>query len=106
MRQSADPSRPNGRCSPKGSRLSSSLSVRRLKESRLGHRRSAWRGSGVAIRVAVQERQRFFREGLAMVLSTEPDVEVVASVATAAELVTACEADRPDVVLLEVDAEE
>ena len=58
-----------------------------------------------AIKVAVQERQRFFREGLEMVLAGEPDIEVVGAVASATELVSVCEAGRPDVVLLEIDAD-
>jgi DNA-binding NarL/FixJ family response regulator len=60
----------------------------------------------MAVRVAIQDRQRFFREGLAMVLGGEPDVEVVAAVATASEVTRACEDERPDVVLLELDADE
>ena len=60
----------------------------------------------MAVRVAVQERQRFFREGLAMVLGGEPDLEVVGASRTASELSRLCEDERPDVVLLEIDADE
>jgi DNA-binding NarL/FixJ family response regulator len=60
----------------------------------------------MAARVAVQDRQRFFREGLAMVLGGEPDIEIVAAVASALDLTRACEDERPDVVLLELDADE
>ena len=55
------------------------------------------------LRIAVQDRQRLFRDGLAMVLDGEPDLTVVATAATAGELVTAA-ADQPiDVVVLELD---
>jgi DNA-binding NarL/FixJ family response regulator len=55
-------------------------------------------------RVAVQARQRLFRDGLAMYLEAEPDLEVVGTAATAAELTRLCEEQRPDVVVLEADA--
>jgi DNA-binding NarL/FixJ family response regulator len=55
------------------------------------------------LRVAVQDRQRLFRDGLAMVLGNEPDLEVVATATTAAELVSAAGAHDVDVVVLELD---
>jgi DNA-binding NarL/FixJ family response regulator len=55
-------------------------------------------------RVVVQERHRLFREGVALILGAEPDMEVVATAADARELVAACEEHRPDAVILEVDA--
>lgn len=55
------------------------------------------------LRVAVQDRQRLFRDGLAIALSAEPDVEVVASAATGTELVAAATDADLDVVVLEVD---
>jgi DNA-binding NarL/FixJ family response regulator len=56
-----------------------------------------------ALRIAVQDRLRLFRDGLAIVLDGEPDLTVVATAATASELVTAT-ADQPiDVVVLELD---
>ncbi len=54
-------------------------------------------------RVAVQQRQRLFREGLAMFLGRHPDIEVVGTARTGGELVHLCDEQRPDVVLLEVD---
>jgi DNA-binding NarL/FixJ family response regulator len=60
----------------------------------------------MAVRIAVQERQRFFREGLAMVLAGEPDLDVVGAVRAASELNRVCEDERPDVVLLEIDVDE
>ena len=62
------------------------------------------RRDGRALRVAVQDRQRLFRDGLAIVLSAEPDVEVVAASATAAELVAAAADADLDIVVLELDA--
>src|SRR4051812_6256584 len=59
----------------------------------------------VTIRVVVQERQRFFREGLMMVLDDEPDLEVVATAETAADLTRACDEHKPDLVLVELDAD-
>lgn len=57
------------------------------------------------IRVAVQERQRFLREGLSIVLGEEPDIEVVGAAGTAADLVELCERIRPNVVVLELDCD-
>lgn len=54
-------------------------------------------------RVAIQDRQRLFRDGMALLLATEPDIEVCAIAATAAELVTLCEGQQVDIVLLELD---
>jgi DNA-binding NarL/FixJ family response regulator len=54
-------------------------------------------------RVVVQQRQRLYREGVTQLLSSEPDVEVVAAVMTEAELVLACQEHLPDVALIEVD---
>lgn len=60
----------------------------------------------MGITIAVQERQRFYREGLVTVLDTEPDLEVVGSAADAKDLVRVFEESAPDVVLLELDASE
>jgi DNA-binding NarL/FixJ family response regulator len=43
---------------------------------------------------------------LALAFDAEPDIEVVGTATTAAELTQLCEAHRPDVVLLEADATE
>src|SRR5258706_13517517 len=58
------------------------------------------------MRVAIQERQRFLRDGLAIVLGEEPDIDVAGAVANASELVELCERERPDVVVLELDSDE
>jgi DNA-binding NarL/FixJ family response regulator len=58
------------------------------------------------VRVAVQARQRLFRDGLALAFDAEPDIEVVGTASTASELTQICEQHRPDVVLLEADANE
>ena len=42
------------------------------------------------------------RDGLLSLLEPEPEIDVVAGVATASELIAASKAERPDVVLLEV----
>lgn len=63
-------------------------------------------GNDVGITIAVQERQRFYREGLVMVLDAEPDLAVAGSAADAKELVRVFGASTPDVVLLELDASE
>ena len=58
------------------------------------------------LRIAIQDRQRLYREGVALVLDGEPDVEVVAIAATAAELVTATAECPVDLVVLELDVED
>ena len=58
------------------------------------------------IRTVIQQRQRFLREGLALLLEREPDIEVVACVAGPGELVELVADERPDAVLLELDASE
>src|SRR5258706_9952026 len=65
-----------------------------------------WGGGGLRARIVVQERQRLFREGIAMILGAEPDMDVVATAADARELVKGCEEHRPDAVILEVDVTE
>jgi DNA-binding NarL/FixJ family response regulator len=55
-------------------------------------------------RVVIQVRQRFLQAGLAAVLAREPDLDVVARVATADELLRCCGPWRTDVAVLEVDA--
>lgn len=57
-------------------------------------------------RVAVQQRQRLFREGLGQLLQAQDDVELVGLAVTSADLVGVCEQQCPDVVLLEADAVE
>jgi DNA-binding NarL/FixJ family response regulator len=59
-----------------------------------------------AVRIAIQDRQRLYREGVALVLAGEPDLEVVATAATAAELVTLTAEQHIDLVVLELDVED
>lgn len=56
------------------------------------------------MRVVVQHQQRFFRDGLAMVLGAEPDITVVATAAGDRDLLDACRRERPDAVVFELDA--
>lgn len=60
----------------------------------------------VSLRIAIQDRQRLYREGVALVLGGEPDLEVVATAATAAELVTSTAECDVDLVVLELDVED
>jgi DNA-binding NarL/FixJ family response regulator len=53
-------------------------------------------------RVVVQERQRLLREGLALLLDAEPDIEMVGTAVTGPELIELCDAGRPHVAFLEV----
>jgi DNA-binding NarL/FixJ family response regulator len=59
---------------------------------------------GKITRIAIQDRQRLFREGLDMVLGGEPDLFVVCTASTASELVTGTVEQPVDLVLLELDA--
>jgi DNA-binding NarL/FixJ family response regulator len=58
------------------------------------------------VRIAIQDRQRLYREGIALVLGAEPDFEVVAVAGTAAEVVLATAEEPIDVLVLELDVEE
>lgn len=60
----------------------------------------------MGVRIAVQERQRFYREGLLLVLAGEPDLEVVGSAAGARGLTRLFEDEQPAVVVMELDAAE
>jgi DNA-binding NarL/FixJ family response regulator len=59
-----------------------------------------------ALRIAIQDRQRLYREGIALVLAKEPDVEIVTAAATAAELLAATAGHDIDLVVLELDVED
>lgn len=56
--------------------------------------------------VAVQQRQRLFREGIAQLVDAEEDLHLVGTAARPADLLALCERERPDVALVEVDAPE
>jgi DNA-binding NarL/FixJ family response regulator len=58
------------------------------------------------LRIAIQDRQRLYREGAALILEGEPDLCVVAVAGTAAELVLATAEESIDLVVLELDVEE
>jgi DNA-binding NarL/FixJ family response regulator len=55
--------------------------------------------------VVVQERRRLLRDGMVMLLREEVGVEVVGAVADGHGLVELCGRVRPDVAVIEVDAE-
>lgn len=58
----------------------------------------------MAMRVAVQQQQRLFREGLEQLLGAEGDVDLCGTAETGPELLRLCEAQHPDLVLIEADA--
>jgi len=57
----------------------------------------------MTVSVVIQERSRLLREGLALILDPESEVELVGSVVGADALCALCEKLAPSVVLLEVD---
>ena len=58
------------------------------------------------MKVAVQQRQRLFREGLGQLLQAEDDVDMVGTAGTSVDLIEVCQETCPDVVVLEADAVE
>ena len=62
--------------------------------------------SAGTLRVAIQDRQRLYREGMALVLANEPDFEVVITAGTAAELVAASAEHDFDLAVLEFDVDD
>ncbi len=57
-------------------------------------------------KVAVQQRQRLFREGLGQLLQAELDMDMVGAANTSVDLLAVCQEQRPDVAVLEADAVE
>ena len=55
-----------------------------------------------SIRVLCVDDHRIVREGIALILAREPDIEVVASAANADEAVTEFKRHRPDVTLMDL----
>ncbi|MCW2942540.1 MAG: Transcriptional regulatory protein DesR [Actinomycetia bacterium] len=55
------------------------------------------------IRILIAEDQGMVRDALATLLGMEPDMQIVAQVATGDEIVSAAQAARPDVALLDVE---
>jgi DNA-binding NarL/FixJ family response regulator len=56
------------------------------------------------LRVAIQERQRLYRDALGTVIEAEADLTVVASAATPGELLSAVDGVEVDVVLTDAVA--
>jgi DNA-binding NarL/FixJ family response regulator len=54
------------------------------------------------IRVVVADDQALVRSGLRMILSSEPDIELVGEAADGESAVALCAQERPDVVLMDV----
>ena len=54
------------------------------------------------IRVVVADDQPLVRTGLRMILSAEPDIQVVGEAADGAQAIDLCATERPDVVLMDV----
>jgi two-component system response regulator DesR len=57
----------------------------------------------MTIRVLLAEDQGMMRGALALLLDLEPDLEVVAQVATGDQIVSAAERVRPDIALLDIE---
>lgn len=55
-----------------------------------------------AIRILLADDHRILREGLASLLSEEPDLEVVAQAADGLEAIELARSTRPDVILMDV----
>ena len=55
-----------------------------------------------SIRVLCVDDHRIVREGIALILAREPDIEVVASAANADEAVSEFKRHRPDVTLMDL----
>lgn len=58
--------------------------------------------AGHRIRVLVVDDQSLIRRGLAVILATEPDIDVVGQAADGEEAVEAARRERPDVVLMDL----
>lgn len=56
----------------------------------------------MSIRVLVVDDQALVRDGLAMILDHENDIDVVGEAATGAEAIAAARAHRPDVILMDI----
>ena len=63
-------------------------------------------GVSMAVTVAIQERSRLLREGLALILDPEPEISLVGTVVGGEALFALCEKTTPSVVLFEIDVRE
>ena len=64
------------------------------------------KGRDVMMKVAVQQRQRLFREGLGQRLQAENDMDMVGTASTSVDLLAVCQEHLSDVAVLEADAVE
>jgi DNA-binding NarL/FixJ family response regulator len=60
----------------------------------------------MTVYAVIQERRRLYRDGIALALDREPDLEVVGLAAGPEDLVELCKDQDPDVVVMEVDVSE
>jgi two-component system NarL family response regulator len=60
----------------------------------------------MAIRVALAEDQRIVREALGALLAREPDIAIVGEAATGPEAIALAQAERPDVLVLDISLPE
>ncbi len=56
----------------------------------------------MTLRVVIVDDQALVRAGFAMILSTEPDIEVVGEAATGVEAIAVSRETRPDVILMDI----
>ena len=73
----------------------------RLARGRGNHRPT--RGARPVIRVVIADDHGVVRDGLAGVISAQPDLEVVATAENGAEAVESCRRSAPDVVLMDLE---
>ena len=60
----------------------------------------------MTVAVAIQQRSRLLREGLALILDPEPEITLVGTVVGGEALFALCEKTMPSVVLFEIDVPE
>jgi DNA-binding NarL/FixJ family response regulator len=56
----------------------------------------------MTVRVVIADDQHLVRTGFRMILSTQPDIEVVGEASTGSEAVRVTEAQRPDLILMDI----
>jgi two-component system response regulator NreC len=57
----------------------------------------------MTVHAVIQEQRRLYRDGIALALDREPDLEVVGLARGPEDLADVCKQRRPDVVLMEID---